>query len=90
LALEVARSGITVNAVCPGYTDTEIISAAVKTISAATARSEADALKTFTAANPQGRLVTPAEVAAAVVWLASDDAAAVNGIALPIAGGEVS
>ncbi|MGH6873061.1 MAG: SDR family NAD(P)-dependent oxidoreductase [Rhizomicrobium sp.] len=90
LALELAKSGITVNAVCPGYTDTDVIGAAVKTISAASGRSQAEALATFTAANPQGRLVKPEEVAAAVLWLASDDAAAVNGIALPIAGGEVS
>jgi 3-hydroxybutyrate dehydrogenase len=49
-----------------------------------------EALASFTATNPQGRLVKPEEVAAAVVWLASDEAAAVNGIALPVAGGEVS
>ena len=90
LALEVAKTGVTVNAVCPGYTDTELVSGAVATIAKATGRSADDALKTFTASNPQGRLVKPEEVAAAVVWLASDAAAAVNGIALPIAGGEVS
>jgi NAD(P)-dependent dehydrogenase (short-subunit alcohol dehydrogenase family) len=90
LALEVAKSGVTVNAVCPGFTDTDIVASAVKTISKASNRSEADALSTFTSTNPQGRLVRPAEVAAAVLWLASDDAAAVNGIALPVAGGEVS
>jgi NAD(P)-dependent dehydrogenase (short-subunit alcohol dehydrogenase family) len=89
LALELAKSGITVNAVCPGYTDTDVISSAVQTISKASGRSHDDALATFTAANPQGRLVRPDEVATAVVWLASDEAAAVNGIALPIAGGEV-
>lgn len=89
LALEVAKSGVTVNAVCPGYTDTDVIASAVKTISTASNRSSDEALATFTAANPQGRLVRPEEVAAAVLWLASDDAAAVNGIALPIAGGEV-
>jgi 3-hydroxybutyrate dehydrogenase len=90
LALELAKTGITVNAVCPGYTDTEVISSAVRTISKSSGRTESDALATFTAANPQGRLVKPEEVAAAVLWLASDDAAAVNGIALPIAGGEVT
>ncbi|MBI3675994.1 MAG: SDR family oxidoreductase [Proteobacteria bacterium] len=89
LALELAKSGITVNAVCPGYTDTEVIASAVETISKTTKRSREEALTTFTAANPQGRLVKPEEVAAAVLWLASEDAAAVNGIALPIAGGEV-
>jgi NAD(P)-dependent dehydrogenase (short-subunit alcohol dehydrogenase family) len=90
LALEVAKTGITVNAVCPGYTDTDVIASAVKTISKASNRSNDEALATFTAANPQGRLVRPEEVAGAVLWLASDDAAAVNGIALPIAGGEVA
>jgi NAD(P)-dependent dehydrogenase (short-subunit alcohol dehydrogenase family) len=90
LALEVAKTGVTVNAVCPGYTDTGIIEAAVKTISARAQRSTEDALATFTSVNPQGRLVTPEEVAAAVLWLSSAEAAAVNGIALPIAGGEVA
>jgi NAD(P)-dependent dehydrogenase (short-subunit alcohol dehydrogenase family) len=90
LALEVATSGITVNAVCPGFTDTDIIANAVKTISKATNRSTVDALANFTSTNPQGRLVRPDEVAAAVLWLASDEAAAVNGIALPVAGGEVA
>ena len=90
LALELAKTGITVNAVCPGYADTEVISSAVEKISATTKRSLHEVLATFTAANPQGRLIRPSEVAAAVMWLASDDAASVNGIALPVAGGEVS
>jgi NAD(P)-dependent dehydrogenase (short-subunit alcohol dehydrogenase family) len=90
LALEVAKSGVTVNAICPGYTDTEIISSAVAKFAAKSQQSSEDALTRFTAVNPQGRLVKPEEVAAAVLWLASDEAEAVNGIALPIAGGEVS
>jgi NAD(P)-dependent dehydrogenase (short-subunit alcohol dehydrogenase family) len=90
LALELAKTGITVNAVCPGYTDTDIIVSAVTTIARSGKRSAEAALATFTAANPQGRLVQPQEVADAVVWLASDAAAAINGIALPIAGGEVA
>lgn len=90
LALEVAKSGVTVNAVCPGYTDTDVVAAAIKNISAMTGRSEAEALASLVASNPQGRLIAPDEVAAAVLWLASDEAAAVNGIALPIAGGEVA
>jgi NAD(P)-dependent dehydrogenase (short-subunit alcohol dehydrogenase family) len=90
LALELAKTGITVNAVCPGYTDTDVIASAVETISSASKRTHGEALATFTATNPQGRLVKPGEVAAAVLWLASDEAAAVNGIALPIAGGEIS
>jgi NAD(P)-dependent dehydrogenase (short-subunit alcohol dehydrogenase family) len=90
LALELAKTGITVNAVCPGYTDTDVIASAVATIAKSTNRSADEARASFTATNPQGRLVKPEEVAASVVWLASDAAAAVNGIALPIAGGEVS
>jgi 3-hydroxybutyrate dehydrogenase len=90
LALELAKTGITVNAVCPGYTDTDVVAVAVKTISKRSGRTEGEALTTFTATNPQGRLVKTEEVATAVLWLASDGAAAVNGIALPIAGGEVS
>jgi NAD(P)-dependent dehydrogenase (short-subunit alcohol dehydrogenase family) len=90
LALELAKTGITVNAVCPGFTDTGIIKSAVATIAKSSNRSTDEALVAFTASNPQGRLVKPKEVAAAVLWLASDEAAAVNGIALPVAGGEVS
>jgi NAD(P)-dependent dehydrogenase (short-subunit alcohol dehydrogenase family) len=90
LALEFAKSGITVNAVCPGYTDTDVIASAVDTVGKATNSSHEEALAKFTATNPQGRLVRPEEVAAAVVWLASEGAAAVNGIALPVAGGEVA
>ena len=90
LALEIAKTGVTINAVCPGFTDTDIIANAVKTISKASNRSTVDALASFTASNPQGRLVRPDEVADAVLWLASEESAAVNGIALPIAGGEVA
>lgn len=89
LSLELATKGITVNAVCPGYTDTDIIRAAVKNIAEKTGRSEAQALSHFTAVNPQGRLVSPEEVAAAVHWLASDAAASVNGQAIGVNGGEI-
>jgi NAD(P)-dependent dehydrogenase (short-subunit alcohol dehydrogenase family) len=90
LALEVATSGVTVNAVCPGYVDTDLISSAVAKIAEKTQRSRDDVQAAFTAVNPQGRLIKPEEVASAVLWLASEEAAAVNGVALPIAGGEVS
>jgi NAD(P)-dependent dehydrogenase (short-subunit alcohol dehydrogenase family) len=89
LALELAKTGITVNAVCPGFTDTPLLRKAADTIKAKTGRSEADALATLAAANPQGRLVTPQEVADTVLWLASPGAASINGQAIVVAGGEV-
>jgi NAD(P)-dependent dehydrogenase (short-subunit alcohol dehydrogenase family) len=89
LALEFARAGITVNAVCPGYTDTDLFERAVDNIVAKTKRSRDDARATLAASNPQGRLVTPEEVARTVLWLASADAASITGQAIVIAGGEV-
>jgi NAD(P)-dependent dehydrogenase (short-subunit alcohol dehydrogenase family) len=89
LALETARSGVTVNAVCPGYTDTDIVRDGVANIAARTGRSAADALAHFTSSNPQGRLVRPEEVAATVLWLCRAEAAAVTGQAIAVAGGEV-
>jgi 3-hydroxybutyrate dehydrogenase len=88
LAQELARTGVTINAVCPGYTETELVRDAVATIMTKTGRSEAEARAELTKANPQGRMVTPEEVAAAVLYLASPLAAAVNGIALGVSGGE--
>lgn len=88
LAQELARTGVTINAVCPGYTETELVRDAVATIMAKTGRSEIEARAELTKANPQGRMVTPEEVAAAVLYLASPLAAAVNGIALGVSGGE--
>jgi NAD(P)-dependent dehydrogenase (short-subunit alcohol dehydrogenase family) len=88
LALELAKTAVTVNAVCPGYTRTRIIETAIETIAARTGRGVEAAEAIFTGANPQGRLVEPQEVASAVCWLASPEAGAVNGIALSISGGE--
>ncbi len=89
LALETATKGITVNAVCPGYTDTDIIRNAVQQIMEKTGRSEAEALTTFTDSNPQGRLIQPEEVAATVLWLCSEQARSVTGQAISVSGGEV-
>lgn len=89
LALELARSRITVNAVCPGFTDTPLLDAAVETITAKTGRSPHEARATLAGANPQGRLVTAQEVTDAVAWLVSPGAGAVTGQAIAIAGGEV-
>lgn len=89
LALEVARKGITVNAVCPGYTETEIMTQSIANVMQKTGRSEAEARAAFTQSNPQNRLVQPQEVADAVAWLCSAGAAAVTGQSISISGGEV-
>jgi NAD(P)-dependent dehydrogenase (short-subunit alcohol dehydrogenase family) len=89
LALELAKTGITVNAVCPGFTDTPIIQRSIETIVAKTGRTAEQALSEFTKSNPQGRLVKPEEVADTVLWLASPGAASINGQAIAVAGGEV-
>jgi NAD(P)-dependent dehydrogenase (short-subunit alcohol dehydrogenase family) len=89
LALETATKGITVNAICPGYTDTDIIRRSVQQIVEKTGRSEAEALGNFTRTNPQGRLIQPEEIVAAVLWLCSEQARSVTGQAVSINGGEV-
>jgi len=89
LAMETARQGITVNAVCPGYTDTELVHNAVATIVSRTGRSEADALGELIRNNPQGRLIQPEEVAETVAWLCSPGAGSITGQAIAVAGGEI-
>jgi NAD(P)-dependent dehydrogenase (short-subunit alcohol dehydrogenase family) len=89
LAAEFARSGVTVNAICPGYADTEIVRAAVANIQAKTGRTAEQALAELVKHNPQGRLVLPEEAADAVAWLCGAEAGAVTGQAIGVAGGEV-
>lgn len=90
LALEYATRNITVNAVCPGYTDTDMVRQAVGNIRAKTGRSESEAMAAITATNPQRRLIAPAEVSNAVLWLCRPGTESVTGQSLVIAGGEVT
>lgn len=89
LALEVASRGITVNAVCPGYTETDLVKTSIDRVVAKTGRSPEQAMAEFVRDNPQGRLVQPQEVADAVVWLCGKGAGAMTGQAIAVAGGEV-
>ncbi|MCP2010333.1 SDR family NAD(P)-dependent oxidoreductase [Duganella violaceipulchra] len=89
LALEVATKGVTVNAVCPGYTETDIVREAVANIIARTGRSADEARAELAAGNPQKRLVQSEEVASAVAWLCLPEAGAMNGQSVAVAGGEV-
>ncbi|WP_409522503.1 SDR family NAD(P)-dependent oxidoreductase [Nitrincola sp. MINF-07-Sa-05] len=89
LALELTNTHTTVNAICPGFTNTDIVSEAISNIVSKTGRTEAEALAELVKHNPQKRLIEPEEVAAQVVWLCSDAARSVNGQALVLAGGEI-
>jgi NAD(P)-dependent dehydrogenase (short-subunit alcohol dehydrogenase family) len=89
LAREYATAGITVNAVCPGYVDTDMTAATIETIVKKTGRSAEEARAELAKGNPQGRLIQPEEVADAVLWLAGANAASITGQAIAVAGGEV-
>jgi NAD(P)-dependent dehydrogenase (short-subunit alcohol dehydrogenase family) len=89
LALEVAGRGVTVNALCPGFAETPLLEESIATITRRTGRDAAAARASLARHNPQGRLVRPEEVASAALFLCLPGAAAVNGAAIPIAGGEV-
>lgn len=89
LAVEVARMGVTVNAVCPGFVDTDIVRDAVANLVQRTGRSGAEARRAFEKMSPQQRLITPAEVAACVVYLAGEGARGINGQGIVIDGGGI-
>ncbi len=89
LALEIAAQGITVNAICPGYVDTEMTSRGVENIVEKTGRSADQALQMLERMSPQNRLVTPEEVAALAVLLASEEGRGINGQAINVDGGTV-
>ncbi|MEM9749453.1 MAG: SDR family oxidoreductase, partial [Pseudomonadota bacterium] len=89
LALEYARKDVTVNAICPGFTDTAIVEASVENIIDKTGRSREEAIASLVSSNPQGRLISVDEVAQTVLWLCQDSARSITGQAIAVAGGEV-
>jgi 3-hydroxybutyrate dehydrogenase len=89
LALEVAQRNITVNAVCPGYTETDLVRDTIANIQKVTGRSAEEAREALTRTNPQGRLIQPMEIAHTVLWLCLPGSESVNGQSIAIAGGEV-
>lgn len=89
LAVELAKTGITVNAVCPSFVETPILTQSIDNIVAKTGLSADEAAKALRAGNPQDRFIQSSEVASATLWLASDAAKSVNGHTLSISGGEI-
>ena len=89
VALEVATLGITVNAICPGYVDTQMTTRAIENITTKTQRSGEEALEILEKTNPQNRLITPEEVAAVALLLASEEGQGINGQAINVDGGTV-
>lgn len=89
LALEAAKSGVTVNAICPGYTETDIVRDALANIVQKTGKTEEQARAALVAVNPQGRMVQPEEVARTVIWLCAPGSESITGQSIAIAGGEV-
>lgn len=90
LAVEFATKGITVNAVCPGYTDTDLFREGVANVVAKTGRTQEEVIAQMIVGNPQKRVIQPAEVADAVRWLCGDSASSVTGQAISVSGGEVT
>ena len=88
LAAETAKSGVTVNAVCPGFVETEMLEESIQRIVEKTGRSADEARTNLAATNPQGRFIQPGEVAEAVLWLCSDAARSITGQAISVSGGE--
>ena len=90
LGLELAATGITANCVCPGFTDTDMVTDAINNITSKTGRSEAEALAELVKHNPQQRLITPEEVANTVLWLCQDSSRSITGQSIVIGGGNIT
>jgi NAD(P)-dependent dehydrogenase (short-subunit alcohol dehydrogenase family) len=88
LAAETVKTGMTVNAVCPGFVETDMLEASVQRIVDKTGRSAEDARTSLASTNPQGRFIQPEEVAAAVLWLCGDATRSITGQTISISGGE--
>ena len=88
LAAETAKDGVTVNAICPGFTETSLLDRAVDRIAERIKVSEAEARKALVSHNPQGRFIQPQEVADTVVWLCQEGSGAITGQAISVSGGE--
>ncbi|TIP74874.1 MAG: SDR family oxidoreductase, partial [Mesorhizobium sp.] len=88
LAVENAKSGVTVNAVCPGFVETEMLKSSIQRIVEKTGRSDEDARTSLASTNPQGRFIQPEEIAATVLWLCGDAARSITGQTISISGGE--
>jgi len=89
LALELASSNVTVNAVCPGFTETDLVAGSIDNIISKTGRTKEQAIAELAKHNPQKRLIQPSEVADTVLWLCGEGAGAITGQAIAVAGGEV-
>ena len=87
-ALEVARQGVTVNAICPAYLDTEMTENTIRKVMQKTGRNREQAVAALCRHNPQGRLIAPAEVTATALWLCSEGADSINGQAVTLDGGQ--
>lgn len=89
MALELAKTGATANAICPGFADTDLVQRSLDAVEAKTGLSRVEALAQFVRDNPQKRLIRPEEVAACALWLCDPLSASVNGQSIAVAGGEV-
>ncbi|HEX3431106.1 MAG TPA: SDR family NAD(P)-dependent oxidoreductase [Rhizomicrobium sp.] len=89
LAMEVVQKGITVNAVCPGYADTDLVRGAVSAIVEKTGRSPGEVVREMIRTNPLGRMIRPEEIAETVAWLCGPETGSITGQAIAIAGGEI-